>query len=169
MKMGYADNESWMTGHMYVFNNTIFQPNDEGANGLGGEPKPIKHCVSRNNILQARSTDTHSISTDKKRSTDNDFDYDLLSGRCPDGQEKHGIKGTPHYVPGAGFSFDIKTGNFELNADSPGLDKGEVIPNFCDVYKGAGPDMGAQEAAAPPIVFGIKANFIPPAAPSGPP
>ena len=41
-----------------VFNNTIFQPNGEGANGLGGETKPIKHCVSRNNVFQARSTDT---------------------------------------------------------------------------------------------------------------
>jgi hypothetical protein len=67
-----------MTGHMYVFNNTLFQVKNQGPNGLGGESRAIKHCVSRNNLLQARSTDTHSISTDK-RNVDNDFDYDLLS------------------------------------------------------------------------------------------
>jgi hypothetical protein len=37
-----------------------------------------------------------------------------------------------------------------------------VIPNFCDL-SGA-PDMGAQEAGTPPMVFGVKAEFIPPAA-----
>ena len=35
MKMGFAGGENWMTGHMYVFNNTIFQEDDEGAGGLG--------------------------------------------------------------------------------------------------------------------------------------
>jgi hypothetical protein len=166
MKMGYADNESWMTGHMYVFNNTLLQPNDEGASGLGGESKPIKHCVSRNNILHVRAGDTRSISTDTKRSVDNDFDYDLLSARYPDGQEKHGIKGAPHYVKGAGFSFDTKTGDFHLSDDSPGFDEGEVIPNFCDVFDGAAPDIGAHEAATPPMTFGINARFIPPSASS---
>jgi len=29
-KMGYAGGEKWMTGHMYIFNNTIFQGNDGG-------------------------------------------------------------------------------------------------------------------------------------------
>jgi len=164
MKMGYADGEQWMTGHMYVFNNTILQPNDEGANGLGGESKPIKHCVSRNNILHARPKDTHSISTDTKRSADNDYDYDLLSAKYSADQEKHGIKGTPRYVAGAGFSTETKTANVQLAPDSPGLDKGEVIPNFCDVFNGPAPDMGAQEAGAPPMVFGVKAQFNPPTA-----
>jgi hypothetical protein len=162
MKMGFADNESWMTGHMYVFNNTLLQPNDEGANGLGGESKPIKHCVSRNNILHVRSGDTRSISTDKNRSDDNDFDYDLLSARYPADQETHGIKGTPRYASSAGFSFDTKSGDFQLAPNSPGTDKGEVIPNFCDIFHGQAPDIGAQEGNAPPMVFGVKATFIPP-------
>ena len=162
MKMGFAGSDTWMTGHMYVFNNTIFQGKDDAANGLGGEGRMIKHCVTRNNLLQCRSTDTHSISTDTKGSVDNDFDYDLLSGRYPDGQEKHGIKGAPKYVPGAGFSFETKTGNFQQAPDSPGFHKALVIPNFCE---GAAPDMGAQEAGTPPMVVGVKAEFIPPAAP----
>jgi hypothetical protein len=164
MKMGFADSEDWMTGHMYIFNNTLLQPNNEGANGLGGESRIIKHCVSRNNILNVRPGDTHCISTDK-RSVDNDFDYDLLSApRYPAGQETHGIKGTPRYVPGAGFSFETKTGNFQLAAESPGRGKGVVIPNFCDVFSSGAPDMGAHEAGTPPMVFGVKAGFIPPAA-----
>jgi hypothetical protein len=161
MKMGFADSEKWMTGQMYVFNNTIFQPKDEGAGGLGGDSKPIKHCVTRNNILHVRSTDTHSISTCKE-SVDNDFDYDLLSAsRYPTDQEKHGIKGTPQYVQGAGFSFETKTANFQLAPDSPGVHKGEVIPNFCETSNGA-PDMGAQDSGAAPMVVGVKAEFVPP-------
>lgn len=165
LKMGFADGEKWMTGHMYVFNNTLLQPDGEGANGLGGESRMIKHCVTRNNILHVRSRDTHSISTDKRGSTDNDFDYDLLSARYPADHETHGVKGTPRYASAARLSFDTKSGDFQLAPGSLGIDKGEVIPNFCDVFSGAAPDMGAHEAGAPPMVFGVKAEFIPPAAP----
>jgi hypothetical protein len=158
MKMGTADGEKWMTGHMYVFNNTIFQPNDEGADGLGGDSKPIRHCVTRNNIFQARSKDKNSISTDKKKSEDNDYDYDLLSGRYPAEQEKHGVKGVPQYVKDAGFNPETKTGNFEQAPGSPGIDKGEIIPNFTDGFTGAAPDMGAQESGTKPMVYGVKAG-----------
>ena len=160
MKMGFAVGEQWMTGHMYIFNNTALQPKDEGCNGLGGDSRIIKHCVTRNNIFQARAADTHSISTEKKSSVDNEYDFDLLSGRYPPDQEKHGIKGTPVYASNMGFSFDTKTGNFQLAADSPGAHKGEVIPNFCD--SSSTPDIGAHETGAPPMVFGLKAEFIPP-------
>ncbi len=68
-------------------------------------------------------------------------------------------------MPGAGFSFETKTGNFQLAADSPGRGQGVVIPNFCDGLDGA-PDMGAHEAGTPPMVFGVKAEFMPPAASS---
>ena len=166
-KMGFAGGEEWMTGHMYIFSNTIFQPNGEGAGGLGGSSKVIKHCVTRNNILHAR--DNFSIAS-ADSSTDNDFDSDLLSGRYPSGQEKHGVGGTPRYVPGAGFSFDTKTGDFELAPGGPGYDRGVIIPNFCDVFTGNGPDMGAQEAGTVRMQFGVKAEFVPPGTtPQGPP
>lgn len=165
MKMGFAGSETWMTGHMYVFNNTIFQPKDEGASGLGGDSRVIKHCVTRNNIFHARPGDTHSISTESKSSIDNNFDFDLLSARYPADQEKHGIKGAPKYVPGTGFSFESKTGNFQQAPDSPGIKKGEVIPNFNDGINGA-PDMGAHEAGSPPMVYGLKAEFVPPGTPA---
>jgi len=158
-KMGYAGGEKWMTGHMYVFNNTIFQPNEEGASGLGGSSRIIKHCVTRNNILHVRNAGSHSISTGKN--VDNDFDYDLLSARYPDGQEKHGLSGKPTYAPGAGFDFETKQGNFQLAPTSPGYDRGAVIPNFCDVFTGKAPDMGAHEAGTAPMTFGVKAQFVP--------
>jgi hypothetical protein len=161
MKMGFADGEKWMTGHMYVFNNTILQPDGKGNNGLGGESRALKHVTTRNNILHVRPTDTHVIARDK-RHEDNDFDHDLISAeRFPDGAEKNGIKGVPKYVEGAGFSFETRTGNFQLAPDSPGFDKGVVIPNFSDVFNGAGPDMGAHEAGTPPMVYGVKAEFVP--------
>lgn len=161
MKMGYAGNDSWMTGHMYVFNNTVFQPKNEGSSGLGGDSKLIKHCTSRNNILHVRPGDTHPIATNKG-DIDNSFDYDLLSAdRYPEGQETHAVKGTPLYVPSAGFSFETKTGNFQLAPGSPGIGKGQVIPNFCDSF-GNAPDMGAQQSGTPSMVYGVKAQFIPP-------
>ncbi|MBA3707595.1 MAG: right-handed parallel beta-helix repeat-containing protein [Planctomycetes bacterium] len=163
MKMGFADNEKWMTGYMYIFNNTVFQPKGEGADALGGSSRIIKHCVTRNNIFQSRPGDTHSISTDKK-SADNDFDHDLLSGRYPADQEKNGIAGVPVYAPNAGFTFEKKTGTFQLASDSPGAKKAEVIPNFCDAS--TAPDMGAHETGAPPMAYGLKAEFVPPGTPA---
>jgi len=161
-KMGYAGGEQWMTGHMYIFNNTIFQPNGEGASGLGGSSRVIKHCVARNNIFHVRPSDSRSISTGP--SVDNDFDHDLLSARHPDGQEGHGVLGEPKYAPGAGFDRESKTGCFQLAPGSPGYDEGVVIPNFCDVFDGKGPDMGAHEAGTSPMGVGVKARFIPPGA-----
>jgi hypothetical protein len=159
-KMGYADGEKWMTGHMYLFNNTIFQANNEGASGLGGSSRVIKHCVTRNNVLHVRRSDSHSISTGKN--VNNDFDYDLLSARHPSGQEQHGLSSNPTYTPGAGFNLETKLGNFQLAPQSPGYDQAVVIPNFCDIFTGDAPDMGAHEAGTVPMTFGVKARFVPP-------
>jgi hypothetical protein len=137
-----------------------WSPEGKGAGGLGSSSRIIKHCVTRNNILHVRDADSRSISTGK--SVDNDFDYDLLSARFPDGQEKHGISGKPTYAPGAGFDFESKTGTFQLTPGSAGYDKAVVIPNFCDIFKGKGPDMGAHETGTAPMSFGVKARFVPP-------
>ncbi|MBE0535235.1 MAG: right-handed parallel beta-helix repeat-containing protein [Phycisphaerae bacterium] len=160
LKMGYAGGEQWMTGHMYIFNNTVFQANDEGAGGLGGSSRVIKHCISRNNILHVRGSDSHSISTGK--GFDNDFDYDLVSARYPQGQEQHGLSGKPTYAPGAGFDFETRLSSFQLAPQSPGYDQGTVIPNFCDIFTGSAPDIGAHEAGTGPMTFGVKARFVPP-------
>lgn len=162
LKMGFAGGEQWMTGHMYIFNNTILQSNDEGMDAPGGPYKPIKHCTTRNNIWHVRSTDPNAIATSKAHDNNtgngNDFDYDLLSAkRYPAGHEKHGVHGVPTYVKDAGFNVDTRTGNFQLSPDSPGYDQGAVIPNFTDGHTGKAPDIGAHESGTPPMTFGVKA------------
>jgi hypothetical protein len=161
VKMGYAGGEKWMTGHMYFFNNTIFQAKDEGAGGLGGGSRIIKHCTTRNNILHVRSTDRYSIAKNSHHEG-NDFDHDLLSAAFPHGREKRGLKGAPQYVKGAGFDPKTGTGMFQLAPGSKGVDAGVVIPNFCEAIGDNRPDMGAHELGTERMRFGVKTNFIPP-------
>ncbi len=161
IKMGYAGGENWMTGHMYIFNNTIFQRDNDGAGGLGGDSRIIKHCVTRNNILHVRESDRRSIAVSRTHE-DNDFDYDLTSAGVPDNQEEHGLKGTPQYVPGAGFDRQTKAGVFQLAPQSKGLAAALVIPNFCEAINGKQPDMGAHQSGSEKMVFGVTAQFVPP-------
>jgi hypothetical protein len=157
LKMGFADGEKWMTGHMYIFHNTIFR-SDEWlpTGGLGGD-RIVKHTTSRNNILHVRGARNWSAS-DNKANIDNDFDYDLVNGRIPATQEHHAIKGEPIYVEGAGFNAETRTGNFQLAPNSPGVAAGEPIPNFSYGYTGKAPDLGAHQRGAPPLQYGIHAT-----------
>ncbi len=159
MKMGYADGEKWMTGHMYVFNNTVFQDN-LGASGLGDGGRVIKHCTTRNNILHLREGERWSVA-DSRAHEDNDFDYDLMSGDFPSTHEPHGIPGVPQYVPTAGFDPETKTGMFQLAADSKGVGTAAVIPNFCEAVNGGKPDMGAHDRGMEKMKFGLRARFNP--------
>lgn len=160
IKMGYAGGEKWMTGHMYIFNNTIFQANNDGAAGLGGDSRIIKHCLTRNNILHVRTEDRHSIAVSRSH-FDNDFNFDLTSAALPDQHEKDGWTGTPRYVPEAGFDRETKTGVFQLAPDSPGYAAALVIPNFCEAVGGNPPDVGAHQSGTQRMQFGVKASFTP--------
>jgi hypothetical protein len=161
MKMGFAGGEKWMTGSMYVFSNTILQPNNSGAGGLGGDGRIIKHCTSRNNILHVRPDDRRSIAVSRSH-TDNDFNYDLTSAAFPQDHEQNGWRGTPKYVPGAGFDPEKKTGMFQLARGSQGKNAGVVIPNFCEVVEGDRPDIGAHQTGTGSMQFGVNARFTPP-------
>ncbi len=165
VKMGFAHSIDWMTGHMYMFNNTILQPNNQGTGGLGtsdGSNRYILHCDTRNNIFHVRDETTNSIAIRSSGNIDNNFDYDLTNHPYPNGHEEHGISGVPTYVNGApSFSFTTKTGNFKLAVNSLGFDKGIVIPNFSDYYQGSAPDIGAHEHGTDAIIYGVKANFVP--------
>jgi len=161
MKMGYAGGEKWMTGHMYVFNNTIFQAGDNGAGGLGGSSRIIKHCTTRNNILHVRKGERRSIAVSRSHA-DNDFDYDLTSAGFPEGHQKHGLTGPPRYAPGAGFDRKTRTGVFQLAPGSKGVDAAVVIPNFCEAIGGNRPDIGAHESGTARMQFGVRARFVPP-------
>ena len=157
LKMGFASGENWMTGHMYIFHNTMFA--EDGwlpRGGLGGS-RIVKHTVSRNNILHIRSPEGYSAS-ENDHNTDNDFDYDLYNGRVPKDQEAHGVRGEPVYAAGAGFDPATKTGRFQLSPQSPGAHAGVPIPNFSDGYPGPAPDMGAHQRGEPPMKFGVGAG-----------
>lgn len=160
LKMGSAGEESVMTGHMYIFHNTLFR-GDEWLphGGLGGD-RVVKFTTSRNNILDVRSPRDWSASGNKRNEA-NDFDYDLYSGRVPAGQEKHGVAGRPVYAAGSGFDLATKTGSFTLAPGSPGAAAGTLIPNFSDGVAGTAPDIGAHQRGVPPRRYGVAA------APSG--
>lgn len=160
LKMGYAGSADWMSGTQYIFNNTIFQERNRGCNGLGGDGRIIRHCTTRNNILHVRLENRRSIAVNSEHNG-NDFDYDLVSAAFPPGHEKHGIKGKPSYVQGAGFDFETKKGMFQLAPASVGIDTAMVIPNFCEVLNENRPDMGAHESGTGKMQFGVKAEFIP--------
>ena len=162
IKMGFANSIDWMTGHMYIFNNTILQPNNHGTGGLGtsdGSNRYIKHCETRNNIFHVRSQTTNSIAIRSSGNIDNDFNYDLMNHPHPDNHENNGITGTPSYTHGAPvFNRATKTGNFMLASNSLGYDAGVIIPNFSDIFNGAAPDMGAHEHDTEQIVYGVLAS-----------
>jgi hypothetical protein len=157
LKMGYAGGEQWMTGHMYVFHNTLFRTDEWlPTGGLGGS-RIVKHVVSRNNILHLRSASDRAVSNNE-RNTDNDYDFDLFNGRIPDGVEPHGIRGEPIYAAGAGLDRATLTGRFQLAPESPGAAAGEPIPNFSVGCSGAAPDIGAHQRGMPPIRYGVAAG-----------
>jgi hypothetical protein len=157
LKMGFADGDHWMTGHMYIFHNTVFR-SDEWlpTGGLGGN-RLVKHTVSRNNILHVRSPQNYSASGNRQN-VDIDFDYDLMNGRFPSEQEKHGVQGEPVYASGAGLDAMTKAGSFQLVPTSPGAGVGEAIPNFSSQFEGSAPDMGAHQRGAPLLRYGVQAR-----------
>jgi hypothetical protein len=157
VKMGFANGEQWMTGHMYLFHNTVF--GGDGwlpTGGLGGT-RIVKHTTSRNNILQVREAQNHSLSNNRAN-IDNSYDYDLFNGQCPPGHEEHGLRGEPVYVADAGFDAASKTGRFQLAPNSPGSAAGEWIPNFTEGPRDKRPDIGAHPHGAPPMKFGVGAK-----------
>jgi hypothetical protein len=140
-KMGTSD-ITWAMGAMFLYHNTIMQPDGHGMDGgiIPTTTSNRQHFVtSRNNILHVRTT---SILTDAATMPNSTFDYDLCSGDVPEGSEQHGLLNeTPSYISGTNT----------LEETSPGFDDGVVLWNFNDrnsawPYYGAAPDIGAVEA-----------------------
>jgi hypothetical protein len=157
LKMGYAGSEDWMTGHQYIFHNTMFRSDEWLPTGALGGERIVKHTVSRNNILHVREARNWSASNNKQNA-DNDFDYDLCNGRVAQNQEAHAVRGEPSYADGAGFDSKSKTGRFQLAPDSPGAGAGQHIPNFSDGFISKAPDIGAHQRGMPPIQYGVRAR-----------
>ena len=64
----------------------------------------------------------------------------------------------PICAEGAGLDTTTKTGHFRLAPGSPGVNAGQVIPNFSDGYTGKAPDIGAHQRGTPPIQYGVAAS-----------
>lgn len=157
IKMGYAGSDEWMTGHIYVFHNTVFRADEWlPTGGLGGD-RLLKHVTSRNNILHVREPRNWSVSNNRMN-VGNSYDHDLTNGRIPPGSEPHGVRGEPVYVEGAGFDPATRTGKFRLAPGSPGVGAGEVIPNFSDGFAGKAPDPGAHYRGEPQLQYGVTAK-----------
>lgn len=151
-------------GRIYVFNNTSMNP----ASGSGvqnwiseaDKANKIDNLRSYNNVLWVESP-AKNFSINEVYGTTNKYDYDLFNGKtrfnAVRAQEVHGRSGAPLFVSGAGFDDATYTGVFQLAAGSPGRDAGKVLPNFTDGFKGTAPDIGAHEAGATPMEFGVHA------------
>ncbi len=137
-------------GRIFVFHNTIQKPARWGL-GWGG---PMINVTSRNNVLNVRENAI-------RKQADYplcDFDYDLFGGesRLLDERETRGLRGEPIYGEGTGMREG--KGRFQLSPKSPGYDTAVRLPNFNDGYTGKGPDIGAHEADAPAMEFGVDAH-----------
>src|SRR6185436_19644480 len=144
-------------GRRYVFHNTMLQQTQAGLQfplGAGGgiiaagSDSPLTNTMSRNNILHVWKSSNDSIRT--QGGGGNDFNYDLRNGAMSAyaGAEANGIVGTPVYKSGNGWVSGTG-GNYQLDASSPGYDKGQRLPNFNDGFTGTAPDVGAHEAGTP--------------------
>jgi len=75
-----------------------------------------------------------------------EIDYDIFTNLAPPDPR------TPHRVYHA---TDI---DFTLNPKGKAVDKGEVLPNVNDGFKGKAPDIGAIEAGDPMPIYGARRN-----------
>jgi hypothetical protein len=151
----------WGGGRRYIFHNTLLQSPPEsggrfplGAGGAisgSGRGEPVTNTVSRNNIFEIWKPHWEVLSN---TGADNDFGYDLYNGKTS-AADAHGILGTPLYAPGNGAASGA-SGRYQLAPGSPGYDAGARIPNFNDDYRGRAPDIGAAEAGAPAMRFGLR-------------
>ena len=127
--MGYAGGEDWMTGHMYIFHNTLFR-SDEWlpTGGLGGN-RIVKHTVSRNNILHVRSPRNYSAS-ENEQNIDNDFDYDLYNGRVPEARKRTACAANPSMPPAPASIRRPRPAVSNWRPTVPAPAAGQPIPNF---------------------------------------
>lgn len=179
-----SDGKTYGRGRRYFLHNTLLQPKLDGRKrtagagwGAGDLAGGMTNTVSRNNMWdvapncvfgairrQGSGLTSWSVS-DQKRGSTNDFDYDFCNGAVilAAGQEAHGMTSLPIYAPSNGPG-DGAGGHYALAPESPGYDRGVRIANFNDDFKGAAPDVGAHEAGAPAMSFGVEAfiRMMPP-------
>jgi len=147
-------------GRRYLFHNTLLQATQSGCTyGLGGgagiggtgSTQLVNNTVSMNNIyhLFKQGAALYQICVS------NTFQNDMFNGTYG-AAIVNGINATPVYAAGNGWQSE-SGGQYALAAGTPGYDQGVRIPNFNDAFLGAAPDVGAAEAGAPAMRFGLAA------------
>jgi hypothetical protein len=119
--------------------------------GGTGDSQLVRNTVSMNNIYHLWKANSAVYQV----GSDNTFTNDMFNGRF-DSAIVGGINATPRYADGNGWKA-AATGMYALKAGTPGFDGGVRIPNFNDDFQGAAPDVGAHEAGAVAMKFGIAA------------
>jgi hypothetical protein len=148
-------------GRRYIFHNTMLQPMDDGSEQYGGgggagvggtgDSQLVHNTVSMNNIYHIWKPNSAVYQV----GSDNTFQNDMFNGRF-DAAIVGGINATPTYADGNGWKAGA-TGQYALKAGTAGFDQGLRINNFNDDFQGAAPDVGAHEAGASAMKFGIAA------------
>lgn len=157
-------------GFTYIYHNTTYTNGIpcQGAATYGNDDI-VDNTFFLNNIIQV--VDTYTVREGMGGLSKMSFDYDSMyspqympirwkaaggdlswaTWRATYNQEPHGIWGPESFVNSAG-------GDFHLQANSPGIDKGVVLVGFNDAnspwpYQGAAPDIGAYEynSGVPPV------------------
>jgi ribosomal protein L14 len=167
-------------GRTYLFHNTILEPTQAGFNnprGLDGgvvdNGGVLQNAVSRNNIWQSAYSGQGGVGVGEYQSgsgTNCTYDYDLwnFGPNLNKGTAgSHVMLGTPTYAIGnivapLGYNAGPRADGYNLAATSRGYNAGLVLPGFNDSYIGTAPDVGAYEAGAPPLQFGVNAYTTPP-------
>jgi hypothetical protein len=150
-------------GRRFVFHNTMLQASDGsskyglgGGSGIGGTgaSQLINNTVSMNNIYHLWKPNSAFYQVGR----DNVFQADMYSGKSG-AAIVNGINATPTYAAGNGWKSEAG-GQYALAAGTPGYDQGVRIPNFNDHFVGGAPDVGAAEANAPAMKFGLAAAGV---------
>jgi hypothetical protein len=147
-------------GRRYIFHNTMLQAQQSGCSyGLGGgagiggtgSSQLVNNTFSMNNIYHLWKPNSAFYQV----GGGNLFQNDMFNGSAG-AAEINGINATPSYAAGNGWSSE-SSGAYALASGTPGYDTAVRIPNFNDAFVGAGPDVGAAEAGAGSMKFGIAA------------
>jgi hypothetical protein len=153
-------------GRRYVFHNTMLQAEEAGSQyGLGGgagmggtgNSQLVRNTVSMNNIYHLWKPNGAVYQV----GDDNLFQNDMYNGKSGTAMID-GINATPQYAAGNGWKSEAG-GQYALAAGTPGFDQGVRIANFNDKFNGAAPDVGAAEAGASAMKFGLEAAGAVPA------
>lgn len=172
VKFGKYDGE-WDKGYAYFYHNSCYEPPSPGYApfGLYGAAggNTFYNFHSRNNIFYTSGYTIRIEPPSTDPSYGSDYDYDCLyqgtwisnrltywvntiyttlaAFRTASGQEAHGQGG---YGTGDPLYVNTASGNLRLQASSPCINAGLVIPGFNDAnspwpYQGSAPDIGAYE------------------------